>query len=86
MKVCCNMFEIGGCRHGIQCECGGTQAPWPWIEIVHHPYASPFCECHLELRQDWTNHLENGPTSSAALVVEIKRCADAPFCRPACKY
>ena len=27
MKVCCDYFEIGGCKHGIRCECGGKQAP-----------------------------------------------------------
>ena len=43
MMVCCHYFEIGGCVHGKPCECGGLQAPWPWI--VHHPWASNFCEC-----------------------------------------
>ena len=49
MKVCCDMFENGGCTHGTPCVvCGGTQAPWPWI--IHHPFASLFCECHLSER------------------------------------
>jgi hypothetical protein len=37
MKVCCDDFEVGWCTHGIPCECGGTQAPWPWI--IHHHFA-----------------------------------------------
>ena len=78
MKVCCHLFEIGGCRHGIRCECGGTQAPWPWI--VHHPHASPFCECHLELRQHWMDR-DSGPSSSAELVALIQR-AEASRFRP----
>jgi hypothetical protein len=49
MKVCCDMFENGGCTHGTPCVvCGGTQAPWPWI--IHHPFASLFCECHFSER------------------------------------
>ena len=50
MKVCCNYFEFGGCTHGIPCECGSTQAPWPWI--VHHPAADIFCDCHLSTRHE----------------------------------
>ena len=50
MKVCCHLFEIGGCRHGIRCECGGTQAPWPWIV---HRQGRRFCDCHMEGRAAW---------------------------------
>ena len=29
MMVCCEHFERGMCMHGIPCECGKQQAPWP---------------------------------------------------------
>ena len=63
MKVCCELFELGMCEHGTPCECGGTQAPWPWI--IHHPRESRFCDCHLLLRRDWVaGDLDGGPASS----------------------
>ena len=47
---CCDALETGGCAHGIPCECGWLQAPWPWI--VHRP-GGRFCDCHLEHRRMW---------------------------------
>ena len=82
MKVCCHYFEIGGCTHGIPCECGGTQAPWPWI--IHHPTASRFCECHLSLRRDWVRYGIDGPTSSEELIAHIKKVEASRF-RPLCR-
>ena len=82
MKVCCDYFEIGGCKHGIRCECGGKQAPWPWI--IHHPTASPFCECHLALRRDWVRFGLQGPQSSAKLIAHIERMESGRF-RPECQ-
>ena len=54
--VCCNQFETGLCMHGKPCECGGMQAPWPWI--ITHPTgtASRFCGCHLTTRSQWAHH------------------------------
>ena len=51
--VCCDAFETGGCSHGKACECGGQQAPWPWI--VNGACAN-FCNCHTEadLRRAWS--------------------------------
>ena len=49
-KVCCDAFETGGCMHGLQCECGWTQAPWPWII---HRQGGWFCDCHMESRAAW---------------------------------
>ena len=48
--VCCDAFESGGCAHGMLCECGWLQAPWPWI-----PYRleGPFCDCHMQDRSVW---------------------------------
>jgi len=82
MKVCCPYFEIGGCTHGIPCECGGTQAPWPWI--IHHPTASRFCECHLSLRRDWVRYGLDGPTSSEELIAKIESYQATRF-RPLCR-
>ena len=75
MKVCCEDFEVGGCTHGVPCECGGMQTPWPWI--IHHPTASPFCECHLSFRREWVRPEFStpnscGPTSSAELIAKIE--------------
>ena len=47
---CCEVFEAGKCAHGKPCECGWTQAPWPWV--VHVP-GGPFCDCHMETRREW---------------------------------
>lgn len=82
MKVCCEEFATGGCAHSIPCECGGRQAPWPWI--IHHPFHHPFCDCHLALRRDWVRYGLDGPTSSEELVAEIER-AEAGRWRPACQ-
>jgi len=83
MKVCCPAFAIGGCAHGTPCECGGVQAPWPWI--IHHPTASRFCACHLSQRQQWVRHgIDIGYTSSQELVAEIERIEARNF-RPECK-
>ena len=54
--VCCAAFGTGGCSHGKPCECGWTQAPWPWI--VHRDADDPanvcrFCDCHMEARLAW---------------------------------
>ena len=81
MKVCCNWFEIGACTHGTPCECGGSQAPWPWI--IHHPSASQFCECHLFLRRHWVRPGLAGPGSSAELVNIIQQNEKGRF-RPEC--
>ena len=50
--VCCEAFEAGGCSHGKPCECGSTQAPWPWIV---KGACGAFCECHMEpeVRRAW---------------------------------
>lgn len=50
--VCCDAFETGGCSHGKACECGSTQAPWPWIV---QGACGAFCECHMEpeARRAW---------------------------------
>ena len=48
--VCCDAFVSGQCTHGRRCECGWLLAPWPWIP---HRLNSPFCDCHLEMREDW---------------------------------
>ena len=77
MKVCCPDFVTGECTHGIPCECGGTQAPWPWI--VQHPTASRFCDCHMAMRSDWLDpeiaaeRARNGdtPTTGKALLEAI---------------
>eukprot|EP00966_Prymnesium_polylepis_P321630 7377937-Prymnesium_polylepis.1 len=82
MKVCCEEFATGGCEHSVPCECGGRQAPWPWI--IHHPFGHPFCDCHLALRCDWVRYGLNGPTSSQELVAEIEK-AEAGRFRPACQ-
>ena len=72
MMVCCSEFDEGACVHGQRCECGGLQAPWPWI--VHHPFASRFCECHLYLRRHWLDcRFEPGAASSQELVDRIER-------------
>ena len=72
MMVCCSEFDEGACVHGQRCECGGLQAPWPWI--VHHPFASRFCECHLHLRRGWVWHrFDPGAASSQELVDRIER-------------
>lgn len=47
---CCDAWETGACVHGIPCECGWRQAPWPWI--VHRP-GGCFCDCHMEERAAW---------------------------------
>jgi hypothetical protein len=47
---CCEAFVAGKCAHGNFCECGWTQAPWPWV--VHVP-GGPFCDCHIETRRQW---------------------------------
>ena len=48
--VCCDGFESGTCAHGKPCECGWTQAPWPWII---HRQGGRFCDCHMESRAAW---------------------------------
>ena len=52
--VCCDDFEVGGCRHGHRCECGSTKPAWPWIvvtcvELDH----GGFCDCHMYERGMW---------------------------------
>ena len=83
MIVCCSDFDEGACVHGLRCECGGLQAPWPWI--IHHPFASRFCECHLYLRRGWSLLLHNSPTaaSSRELVDRIVAIEIGKL-RPAC--
>ena len=49
-QVCCDAFETGGCTHGTPCECGWTQAPWPWII---HRHGGRFCDCHMESCANW---------------------------------
>ena len=81
MMVCCDMFEVGGCTHGKPCECGGVQAPWPWI--IHHPTASPFCECHLITRQDWMDpRMTASCWSSSKELVERITSIEASRWRP----
>ena len=82
MKVCCEEFATGGCEHSVPCECGGRQAPWPWI--IHHPWASEFCDCHLAMREEWLRW-GPGPTSSAELIelVDCRRNAWRPECKKA---
>ena len=59
-------------------------APWPWI--IHHPSASPFCQCHLLLRREWVRREWNsGPTSSAELI-ELIEVSELDAFRPACKH
>ena len=48
--VCCDAFATGLCVHGKPCECGWTQAPWPWII---HRHGGRFCDCHMESRASW---------------------------------
>ena len=82
MMVCCDQFDVGGCMHGIPCECGRTQAPWPWI--IHHPWASEFCDCHLAMREEWLRW-GAGPTSSAELIenCDARRKEWRPECQKA---
>lgn len=51
-RVCCEFFEIGGCDHGLTCECRSTRprAPWPWIVLDGH---GRFCDCHMRERAYW---------------------------------
>eukprot|EP00966_Prymnesium_polylepis_P329535 7385219-Prymnesium_polylepis.1 len=83
MKVCCENFATGGCTHSIPCECGGRQAPWPWI--IHHPFNHGFCDCHMALRREWVRYeFRGGVASSAELVAEIESHEASRF-RSACQ-
>ena len=58
-RVCCEWFEIGGCKHGLTCECMSKlpRAPWPWIVADG---GGRFCDCHMTERPYWVCEASQG--------------------------
>jgi len=58
-RVCCPYFEIGGCKHGLSCECMDKRprAPWPWIVTDG---GGLFCDCHMTERPYWVCEASQG--------------------------